>query len=83
MAKETKQEEKPNTTKEKSKPVALSGLRSLDIKLTDTGNAIEFYNLGEQPTLTATVVHQSRLNWVAIAFAFLIAALGVLLLIAN
>ena len=58
---------------------ALSGLRSLDIELTDTGNAIEFYNLGEQPTLTATVVHQSRLNWVAIAFAFLIAALGVLL----
>ena len=58
---------------------ALSGLRSLNIQLTDTGNATEFYNLGEQPILTATVVHQSRLNWIAIAFAFLIAALGVLL----
>ena len=58
---------------------ALSGLRSLNIEVTDTGNAIEFYNLGEEPVLTATVVHQSRLNWVAIAWAFLIAALGVLL----
>ena len=58
---------------------ALSGLRSLNIQLTDTGNAIEFYNLGEQPVLTATVVNQSRLNWIAIAIAILIAALGVLL----
>ena len=56
---------------------ALSGLRSLDIELTDTGNAVEFYNLGEQPVLTATVVHQSRMNWIAISFAFLIAAVGV------
>lgn len=58
---------------------ALRGLRSLDIKLTDTGNAIEFYNLGEQTTLTATVVNQARLNWIAIALAITIAALGVLL----
>ncbi len=58
---------------------ALSGLRSLDIQLTDTGNAIEFYNLGAQPTLTATVVNQARVNWIAIALAILIAALGVLL----
>ncbi len=58
---------------------ALSGLRSLDIVLTDTGNSIEFYNLGEQPTLTATIVNQSRLNWIAIALAMMIAALGVLL----
>ena len=56
---------------------ALSGLRSLDIELTDTGNAVEFYNLGEQPVLTATVVHQSRMNWIAIALAFLIATVGV------
>jgi len=63
----------------KAKLWALSGLRSLDIQLSDTGNAIEFYNLGEQPTLTATVVNQSRLNWIAIALAILIAALGVLL----
>ena len=58
---------------------ALSGLRSLNIELTDTGNSIEFYNLGEQPTLTATVVNHSRLNWIAIALALLIATLGVLL----
>ncbi len=58
---------------------ALSGLRSLDIELTDTGNAIDFYNLGEQPVLTATIVNQSRVNWVAIVVALLIAAIGVLL----
>ncbi len=58
---------------------ALSGLRSLNIQLTDAGNAIEFYNLGEQPVLTATVVNKTRLNWIAIALAILIAALGVLL----
>lgn len=58
---------------------ALSGLRSLNIELTDTGNSIEFYNLGEQPTLTATIINQSRLNWIAIALALLIAAMGVLL----
>ena len=69
----------PDDDRKKQTLWALSGLRSLNIQLTDTGNAIEFYNLGEQPTLTATVVHQSRLNWIAIAFAFMIAALGVLL----
>ena len=58
---------------------ALSGLGSLNIELTETGNSIEFYNLGDQPTLTATVINQSRLNWLAIALALLIAALGVLL----
>lgn len=58
---------------------ALSGLRSLDIKLTDTGNSIGFYNLGDQPTLQATVVNQSRINWMAITLALLIAALGVML----
>lgn len=58
---------------------ALSGLGSLNIELTETGNSIEFYNLGDQPTLTATVINQSRLNWIAIALALLIAALGVLL----
>lgn len=58
---------------------ALSGLRSLNIELTDTGNAIDFYNLGEQPELTATIVNHARLNWVAIALALFIAALGVLL----
>ena len=58
---------------------ALSGLRSLDIKLTESGNAISFYNLGEQPTLTATVVNHSRINWMAISLALLIAALGVML----
>ena len=58
---------------------ALSGLGSLSIELTDTGNAIEFYNLGEQPILAATVVNHWRLNWIAIALALLIAAAGVLL----
>ncbi len=58
---------------------ALSGLRSLNIELTEWGNSIQFYNLGEQPVLKATVVNQTRLNWVAIAFAFFIASLGVLL----
>ena len=58
---------------------ALSGLGSLNIELTETGNSIEFYNLGDQPNLTATVINQYRLNWIAIALALLIAALGVLL----
>jgi len=58
---------------------ALSGLGSLNIELTETGNSIEFYNLGDQPTLTATVINQYRLNWIAIALALLIAAFGVLL----
>ena len=70
----------PDDDRKKQSLWALSGLRSLNIQLTDTGNAIEFYNLGEQPTLTATVVHQSRLNWIAIAFAFMIAALGLSLI---
>ena len=58
---------------------ALSGLRSLDIELTDTGNSIDFYNLGEQSTLNATIVNQSRLNWLALAVSLLLAAFGVLL----
>ncbi len=65
--------------KDKTVLWALSGLRSLAIELTDTGNSIAFYNLGEQPTLTVTVVNQSRINWMAILVALLIAALGVLL----
>ena len=70
-------ESKKSLKRKKFSLWALSGLRSLDIQLTDTGNAVEFYNLGEQPVLTATLVHQSRMNWVAIALAFLIAAMGV------
>lgn len=71
-------ERKSNDGKE-VKTWALSGLGSLNIELTETGNSIEFYNLGDQPTLTATVINQYRLNWIAIALALLIAALGVLL----
>ncbi len=65
----------------KSSPMswALSGLRSLNIELTTNGNSIEFYSLGEQTTLNATIVNQSRLNWVAITVALLIASLGVLI----
>ena len=75
---------KQKTTKRKKASLwALSGLRSLDIELTDTGNAVEFYNLGEQPVLSATIVHQSRMNWIAIALAFLIAAVGVSLTNGN
>ncbi|MFT5302809.1 MAG: NADH:ubiquinone oxidoreductase subunit 6 (subunit J), partial [Mariniblastus sp.] len=69
-------------TRDENKPAsnwALSGLRSLNIELTETGNSIEFYNLGEQPSLNVTVINQSRLNWLAIALATLIAAIGVLL----
>ena len=77
------EESKKITKGKKASLWALSGLRSLDIELTDTGNAVEFYNLGEQPVLTATIVHQSRMNWIAIALAFLIAAVGVSLTNGN
>ena len=74
---EEETDKKKITKGKKASLWALSGLRSLDIELTDTGNAVEFYNLGEQPVLTATIVHQSRMNWIAIALAFLIATVGV------
>ena len=70
--------EPPPASQKQLRNWALSGLRSLNIELTDTGNAIDFYSLGEQPKLTATVVNHSRLNWIAIALALSIAALGVL-----
>ena len=74
---EEETDKKKITKGKKASLWALSGLRSLEIELTDTGNAVEFYNLGEQPVLTATIVHQSRMNWIAIALAFLIATVGV------
>ena len=74
---EEETDKKKITKGKKASLWALSGLRSLDIELTDTGNAVEFYNLGEQPVLSATIVNQSRMNWIAIALAFLIAAVGV------
>jgi hypothetical protein len=58
---------------------ALSGLRSLDIELTATGNSIDFFSLGNDSRLQATVVHNARIQWLAIAVALLIGLFGVLL----
>ncbi len=69
----------PSEGKDSQMAWALSGLRSLNIELTKNGNSMEFYSLGEQTTLNATIVNQSRLNWVAITIALLIAAFGVLI----
>ena len=74
---EEETDKKKITKGKKASLWALSGLRSLDIELTDTGNAVEFYNLGEQPVLMATIVHQSRMNWIAIALAFLLSLIHI------
>ena len=57
--------------------LALRGLRSLQIDLTQSNNAFEFFSLGSSSQIRATVVHHSRLNWLAIAGALLIGAIGV------
>ncbi len=58
---------------------ALSGLRSLNIELTETSNSIDFTSLGQQTRLEATVVHRSRITTLAVAVALIIGLIGVLL----
>ena len=58
---------------------ALSGLRSLDIELTEKGHSVDFFSLGQHTTLKATIVNDSKIKWIATGVALLIGFLGILL----
>jgi hypothetical protein len=57
----------------------MSGLRSLNIQLTESSNSIEFSSLGSDSKLRATVVHRARIDWLAIAMGLFVLLGGLLL----
>lgn len=56
---------------------ALEGVRSLPIELGEQGHRVTFVSLGGRPVLSATLVQETRLLFVAAGLAVLVAACGV------